>query len=155
MDVKDWLVSQNVLNEQITKEIFDILPESGPIMVVMDRYGRRQVSDPEKFSRLNIRDSFWRELCAKIDDGAEPVTTQTDGCSVAAAELVTEQTKFGYVIIILPQHKSESTLTNIDLIETILNQACLIAGLIENNHHLCELQMKFFSSYAQSETSSN
>jgi len=157
MDVVDWQVSPNcALNEQIAKEIFGILSsERGPIMVVMDRYGHRQVSDPEKFSRLSILDSFWSELCARIDDGAEPVITQTDGCGIAAAELVTEQTKFGYVIIILPQYNSESTPMNIDLIETVLNQAGLIAGLIENNHHLCELQMKLFSSYAQSETSSN
>jgi hypothetical protein len=40
MDIGDWLVSPScALDEQIAKEIFDILPERGPIMVIMDRDG--------------------------------------------------------------------------------------------------------------------
>jgi hypothetical protein len=156
MDIGDWLFSPNcALDEQIAKQIFDILPERGPIMVIMDKEGHRWVSDPEKFSKLSVRDSFWSKLCAKIDDGAEPVITQADDCGIVAAQLATEQTKCGYVIIVLPQYSPESTLINIDLIETILNQAGLIAKLIENNSHLCELQMKQLSSYTQKETASN
>ncbi len=156
MDIGDWLFSPNfVLNEQIVREIFDILPERGPIMVIMDRDGHRWVSDPEKFSKLSVRDSFWSKLCVKIDDGAEPVITQADDCSIVAAELATGQTKCGYVVIILPQYSPESTLMNIDLIETLLNQTGLIAKLIEKNNQLCELQRKQLSSYTQKETSSN
>jgi hypothetical protein len=156
MDIGDWLFSQNcALNEQIAKGIFDILPERGPIMVIMDREGHRWVSDKEKLSKLNVRESFWSELCAKIDDGAEPVITQADDCGIVAAQLATEQTRCGYVIIVLPQYSPESTLINIDLIETILNQAGLIAKLIENNNILRELQMKQFSSCTQKEPSSN
>jgi hypothetical protein len=59
------------------------------------------------------------------------------------------------VIIALLQYSPESTLINIDLIETILNQTGLIAKLIEKNNLLCELQMKQLSLYTQSETSSN
>jgi hypothetical protein len=59
------------------------------------------------------------------------------------------------VIIALPQYSPESTLINIDLIETLLNQTGLIAKLIEKNNILCELQMKQLSLYTQSETASN
>ncbi|NIO79188.1 MAG: hypothetical protein GTN53_01355, partial [Candidatus Aminicenantes bacterium] len=70
----DTLFSPNCgLNEEIAQQIFDILPEDGPMMVIMDKDGNRWPSNTEKFSTLNISESFLRELCAKIDDGAEPV----------------------------------------------------------------------------------
>ena len=164
MDIGDWLFSPNcALNEQIAKQIFDILPERGPIMIIMDREGHCWVSNPEEFSKLDISDSFLRELCAKIDADTKPIITQENDCSIIAAQLNTEQTRAstelsrtcGYVIIALPQYSPESTLVNIDLIETLLNQAGLIAKLIEKNHLLSELQMKQLSLYTQSKTSSN
>jgi hypothetical protein len=156
MDIGDWLFSPNcALDEQIAKEIFDILPERGPIVVIMDRDGHRWVSDPEKFSKLSVQDSFWGKFCAKVDDGIRPVITQAGDCGIVAAELATEQTKCGYVIIILPGYSPESMLMNVDLIETLLGQTSLIAKLIEKNNLLCELQRKQHSSYTQKETSSN
>jgi len=161
MDMGDWLFSPSCvlpvaeLNEQIARQIFDILPERGPIMVIMDRDGNCWFSNFEKFSKLNISESFLKELCTKIDDGAEPVITQANDCSIIAAQLTTERTNCGYVIIALPQYSPESTLINIDLIETLLNQTGLIAKLIEKNNLLHELQMKQLSLYTQSETSSN
>ncbi len=96
-----------------------------------------------------------RELCAKIDDGAEPVITQADDFSIIAAQLATERTDCGYVIIALPQYSPESTLINIDIIETLLNQTGLIAKLIEKNNLLQELQTKQFSLHGQGELASN
>jgi hypothetical protein len=144
-----------VLNEQIARQIFDILPEQGLIMVIIDRDGNCWPSNSENFSTLNISESFLKELCAKIDDGAEPVVTQADDFSIIATQLATEQTNCGYVIIALPQYSPESTLINIDLIEILLNQTGLIAKLIEKNNLLHELQMKQFSLYGQCETASN
>jgi hypothetical protein len=152
----DSLFSPNcVLNEQIARQIFDILPEQGPIMVIIDRDGNCWPSNSENFSTLNISESFLKELCAKIDDGAEPVVTQADDFSIIATQLATEQTNCGYVIIALPQYSPESTLINIDLIEILLNQTGLIAKLIEKNNLLHELQMKQLSLYGQCETASN
>ena len=144
-----------MLNEQIAREIFEILPERGPIMVIMDKGGNFWPSNSEDFSNLNINESFLRELCAKIDDGAEPVVTQVNDCSIIAAQLAAEQTICGYVIIALPQYGPESTLINIDLIEVLLNQTNLIAKLIEKNNVLYELQMKHQSLYKQSEAALN
>jgi len=156
MDIYDSLFSQGcMLNEQIARQIFDVLPERGPIMVIMDREGNCWPSDSEEFSKLNISESFLRELCAKIDDGAEPVVTQADDSGIVATQLATERTNCGYVIIVLPQYSPESTLINIDLIEVLLNQTGLIARLIENNNLLHELQMKQFSLYGQYEIASN
>ena len=46
------------------------------------------------------------------------------------------------MIIALPQYNRESTLTNLTLIETLLNQFNLIAKLIEKNNLLHEVQIK-------------
>lgn len=156
MDMYDSLFSPScVLNEQIAREIFNILPEQGPVMVIIDRDGHFWPSDSEVFSKFNISESFLRELCAKIDDGAEPVVTQVDECSIIATQLATERTNCGYVAIALPQYSPESTLININLIEVLLNQVGLIAKLIEKNSLLYELQMKQFNLYGQSEVTSN
>ena len=156
MDMYDPLFYPGcVLNEQIARQIFDILPEQGVVMAIMDRDGNCWPSDSQKFSELNISDSLLRELCAKIDDGTEPVVTQADDCSIIASQLATERTNCGYVIIALPQYSPESTLININLIEVLLNQLGLITNLIEKNNLLRELQMKHFSVYSQNEIVSN
>jgi len=156
MDMYDSLFSPScVLNEQVARQMFEVLPEQGPVIVIVDRDGHFWPSDSERYSKLNISESFLKELQAKIDDGTEPVVTQVDDCSVIAAQLATERTNCGYVIIALPQYSPESTLINIDLIEILLNQISLIARLVEKNNLLYELQMKQFSTYGQSETGAN
>jgi len=144
-----------VLNEQIARHIFDILPSQSVLMIIMDKSGNCWPSDSEKFSSLNITELFLHELCAKIDDGAEPVVTQMADFSIIASQLFTEKTNCGYVILALPQYSPESTLINIDLIEMLLNQVNLIARLIEKNNLLYELKIKQFSEYCQTETPAN
>jgi hypothetical protein len=145
----------SVLNEQVARQVFEVLPERGPLMLIMDRDGSSWPSNSEEFAKLNISESFLKELCAKIDDGAEPVVTQADDCSIVAAQLATERSNCGYVIVALPQYSPESTLVNIDLIEVLLNQLSLIAKLIEKNNHLYEVQMKHYRVCGQSEIASN
>ena len=156
MDIYESLSSPCfVLNEQIARQIFEVLPEQGPIMMIMDRGGSSWPSDSERFAKLNISESFLKELCAKIDDGVEPVVTQADDCSIIAAQLATQRSNCGYVIIALPQYRPESTLINIDLIEMLLNQFGLVAKLIEKNNLLYEVQMKQYRLCTQNEATSN
>ncbi len=156
MNAYDSLFSpDSVLNEQIARQIFDVLPESGPIMIIISKEGNCWPSDSEAFAALNISETFLKELCDKIDDGDEPVMSQHDEVSIIAAQLATEHTNCGYVIIALPQYSPESTLINIDLIEIVLNQVNLVAKLIEKNSQLYELQIKNFSLYEQGQTNSN
>jgi len=141
MDICNSQLSPScVLNEQIARQIFEILPEQGPVVIIMDRAGNCWPSNSEKFSSLNISESFLKELCARIDDGDEPIVTQADDFSIVAAQLATEWTDCGYVIIALPQYSPESTLININLIEMLLRQISMIARLIEKNNSLCEVQ---------------
>jgi len=156
MDIYESLSSPGfVLNEQIARQIFEVLPEQGPIMMIMDRRGNSWPSDSERFAKLNVSESFLKELCAKIDDGVEPVVTQADDCSIIAAQLATERSNCGYVIIALPQYSPESTLINIDLIEMLLSQFGLLAKLIEKNNLLYEVQMKQYRLCTQNEATSN
>ncbi len=156
MDICEPQLSRSsMLNQQIAGEIFGILPEDGPIVIIVDRDGNHRVSDSLKFSSLNISESFLKELCATIDDGAEPVVTQVNDFGVVASQLATDETNCGYVIIALPQYNSESTLINIGLIEMLLNQIGLVARLVEKNGLVNELQMKQLSMYSQSNIASS
>jgi len=156
MNIHESLSSPGfMLTEQVARQIFEVLPEGGATIVIIDREGNSWPSDPEEFAKLNISESFLKELCAKIDDGAEPVVTGADDCSVIAAQLATERSNCGYVIIALPQYSPESILINIDLIEMLLNQIGLIAQLIEKNNLLYEVQMKHYRVCGQSEIALN
>jgi len=156
MNVYESLSSRNfVLNEQVARQVFDILPEHGPLMLIMDRDGNNWPSDSTELAKLDMSESFLKELCAKIDDGAEPVVTQVNDCSIIAAQLATEQSNCGYVLIALPQYSPESTLINIDLIEIVLNQIGLIARLIEKNNSIYEIQMRQYRLCSSAEAISN
>ena len=144
-----------MLNEQVARQVFETLPEGGPLIMIMDRQGNTWPSNSHGFAELNITESFLREVCAKIDDGAEPVMTQFNECSIVAAQLATDRSNCGYVIIALPKYGPESTLANIDLIEILLYQLSLIARLIEKHNRLYEVQMKHYRIPAESEAALN
>ncbi len=134
-----------VLNEQIARQVFDILPEDGPVMIIVSKQGNYWPSDTEGFAKLGITDGFLKDLCAKVDDGEEPVITQVHDFSIVATSLATDRTDSGYVILALPNYNPESTLANLTLIEIMLSQVGLIAHLIEKCNLLYERQMKQFS----------
>ena len=156
MNIYESLLSRGfMLNEQIARQVFEILPEGKPLVVIMDTEGNSWPSNSHDLAKLNISESFFKRICAKIDDGAEQVVAQTDDCTVVGAQLATDRSNCGYVIIALPQYTPEATLASIDLIEMLLNQFGLIAKLIEKNNLLYEVQMKHYHVCAQSEIASN
>ena len=159
MNMYDALFSPGfILNEQIARQVFDILPDNGPIMIIMDKEGNNWPSNSEQFAKSEIDESFLGDICQSIDDGSEPVITNIKDSSVIAAQLVTERTKCGYVIFILPQCSPESALINVDFIEMLISQMNLIAKLIEKNCQLYELKMRHTpgtSAYVSSEIASN
>jgi hypothetical protein len=156
MDTYESLFSPSfVINEQIARQIFEVLPEEGPIIAIIDKNGNIWPSNSEEFDKLDLSESFLKELCAKIDDGAEPVITGSNDCSIIAVQLATQRNNCGYVVIALPQYSPESTLININLIEILLNQFSLIARLIEKNNHLYEVQMRQYRLCGQNEVAYN
>ncbi len=130
------------LSEQAARHIFEIMPESGAVMVILDKEGNCWPSDSEKFSGLLLDQSILRQICQKIDDGQEPVISQHQDCSIVGAQLATSKINCGYVIIALPQYSPESALINLEIIEILLNQVNLIAKLLEKNNMLYELLLR-------------
>lgn len=156
MDIYESPLSRgSILNEQIAGELFDVLPEDGPIVILFGRDGDYWLSDPERFSRLNISEPFLKGLCAKIDDGAEPVISSLNDFGIVASQLSTEETNCGYVIIALPHCSADSTFANFGLIEMLLNQIDLIARLVEKNGQGRELQIRQFGIYSHSTIASS
>jgi hypothetical protein len=149
MDLCNTSVSEtHALSERIAQEVFDVLPERGPILVIMDREGESWHSHPEEFAALGIDGSLLKYLRAKVDDGAEPVITQVGQTSVTIAQLATDQTNCGYVVVALPCCTPESALTHIDLVEALLSQVTLIARLVEKTSTLTRGQMNHYSGLA-------
>ena len=143
------------LTERIASQIFEFLPDKGPLLIIMDTNGNSLPSDPEEFSRLNISESFLKEVCFTINDGVEPVVTSSNDYSIIAGQLATEEHNYGYVFVVLPQYNPELTLLNIDLIEILLNQIGLVAKLIEKNDLHYEVQLKQYRICGQSKAALN
>ena len=135
MDIYNSMFSQSfIINEQIARQIFETIPEQGPVVAIIDTSANCWPSNSEEFHKLNIDESFLKELCAKIDDGLDPVITYENDCSFVASQLLTENNHCGYIIIALPEYDSQAILENMSLLEMLLNQFSLIARLIEKNN---------------------
>ena len=143
MDIYSKMFSQAfVMNEQIARQIFETIPEQGPVVMIIDPDGNTWPSDTEEFHKLNIHESFLKDLCRKIDDGVEPLITHENECGFVATQLATDNNNCGYIIVALPDYTPESILANINLIEMLLNQFSLIARLIEKNNQFYEIHAK-------------
>jgi len=151
MDIFDSLFSSSdMLNEQIAREVFDIIPEHGPIIVILDKEDSFWVSDQQRYSEIFTDSQQLRQLCTTIDEGAEPVVSQINDCGLIAARLTVEGENCGYVFAVMAQHSPESTLASFDLLELVLNQIALIGKLISKNNQLHHLQLKQLSGLGQS-----
>jgi hypothetical protein len=156
MDVYDAIASTHgALNEQIARNIFDALPEPGPIVAVMDRSGRCWSSNPQEFARLRLNASLLADLRGKVDDGAEPAFTNSQETSLAMTQMPTENTGCAYLLVALPRCGVELTQTHVDLIESLLNQIALVACLTEHNHILKERQAMYHGVHRSHATVAN
>ena len=148
MDMNETpICTERMLNEQIAKQLFEIQPENGPVVVILDRDGTCWPSDAERFAELDLDAALLKDICAKVDDGAEPVIAQVNDSNIVAAQLATERTNCGYVLFVSQQGGPESAMANMDLIEMLLGQIGLIGKLIEKYNQARELHMKQFSRY--------
>lgn len=124
------------LNEIIAQRILDILPEDGPSVFIVDRTGRRWPAQTHIHHDFPLDRTEFTRLCDRIDDGVEPVVIQKPKACIVACQLAAEDTNFGYLLVVLPGYTLKTALANTALIEMLLNQTTLIAGLIEKNHRL-------------------
>lgn len=159
MNIYDPLVSPAfLLNEQVARQVFETLPDDGPVVLIMDPSGHHWPNNSEDFNELHISDAYLNELKARIDDGDEPLIAQTEKCTIVATELATDRTRCGYIALIMKQDGPEHAINNIGLLETLTGMVNLIARLIEKNVLLYELQNRHTpgtSQYMQREPALN
>jgi hypothetical protein len=145
MDTYDTMFSASyTLNEQIARQVFEVLPEQGPIVAIMDRDGNCWPNHSEEFTRLSLGEPPLADFRAMVDDGVEPVVAQIEDTSVIVAQLATEQTNCGYVIVALPRHGTKLTPAETDLAEALISQIALIARLVEKNSRLTEARARYY-----------
>jgi hypothetical protein len=153
MNTYDAMFSASyILNEQIARQVFDMLPEQGPVVAIMDREGNCWPSNTEEFSRIKLDESVLQDLRAKVDDGVEPALAQASDMNVSAAQLATEQTNCGYVLVAVPRNETKGNVVEMNLLEALLSQIMLVARLIERNSLLTQARAEPYSAYRASAT---
>jgi hypothetical protein len=156
MDMYDAMFSASyTLNEQIARRVFDALGENGPLLAIMDRSGNCWASDPEAFDRMCPGDTVLENLWAQVDDGSEPAVARVGDRSVATAQLATEHTNCGYLVLILAPGDPQWTQAGMDLVEALFGQIALVARLIETSSLLSDTQVKCYSAYGTSDAPAN
>jgi len=156
MDAYDAMFSAAyVLNEQIARQMFQVLPDGGPVLAIVDGSGHYWASDPEAFAQLNLVDTLLGDLQVQVDDGAEPAMVQVGDATVVVTQLHTEETNCGYLILVVPGCNLDMTQTDLDLIDVLLSQTTLVARLIEKCSQLSDMQTKCYSAYGTSNAPAN
>jgi len=147
--------ADEALKAQVAAEVFDTLSERGPILALMDRGGNCWSSHPELFATLGPGPELLEDLWAKVDDGAEPATAQIGDTTVMVAQLATEQTNCGYLVLVVPRSSAEWAQINLDLVEALFGQVTLIAQLFEKSRCLNEAQARTYSVYGTASAPAN
>ena len=143
MDMFDSLFSfSSMLNEQVSKELCGIYADQSTVFVILDDEGNHWTSDEDTYSRIFSEQPVIDDLRTKIADGYEPVVSQIDDSCIVASQLGTDDVHCGYIFMILPGYTADTTLANMDMIELMINQVLLIAGLIDKNNKLHHLYLK-------------
>jgi hypothetical protein len=146
MNIYNSLFSQSaMLNEQVARQVFEIIPEQGPLVVLINCDGNCWPSDSDRFEKLNLSADWMENFRSKIDDGVEPVISQIENYSIVGSQLDTGNAKCGYVLMALDGTGPESLISKMELVEMILGQFSLIARMIERCNSLYQTQAKLFS----------
>jgi hypothetical protein len=132
MNIFDAISTSNdLVTGHIASNVFSVLPEDGPSVIVIDRHGHRYTSEPDVLVARGVTDEVIRDLCSRIDDGYEPIITKSGETTLVGTNLTTDRCNYGYVLILLKDYCPVTAMANITLFETILGQMNLIARLTE------------------------
>jgi hypothetical protein len=123
--------SNDLVTGHIASNIFSVLPEDGPGLVIIDRNGHRYTSEPTVLAGAGISEEMLRDMCSRVDDGFEPIITKAGEATLIGTHLATEQYNYGYAIMLLKDYCPVAAMANINLIEVILAQMSLVARLTE------------------------
>mgnify|MGYP006293280441 CR=1 FL=1 len=141
----------SIINQQVAGEVFSVLPEDGPLVVILDGQGNYWPSDAEKYSILFCDSYKLDQILARIDDGDDPVISDIGDCPVVASQLATKERHCGYVIIALEGHSPERIHQNHDSIEMTLSLINVIGNFVEKYNNICQFQNKYLNFAKQQE----
>jgi len=137
MNIHDDLCSvSETLCQRLATRILDTIGEDGPVVAIFDGSGNWWSSDEKRFGPVARQRQLLDSFCWHIGDGCEPVIGSIDGWELVGAQLRTETTHAAYVLIALEGFERDSTLANMPIIEMLLKQINVIAGLIDQNNQL-------------------
>lgn len=121
----------NSLMDSLVQRLIQIIPEDGLSLALVDKLGNCWFSHPSELVWLSSDDTLLGDLTDRIDDGHDPVVMAANDTYVVGSQWVTDNTDYGYCILVLPKRNADSVLQNWDLIELILHQINLNAQLFE------------------------
>jgi hypothetical protein len=147
--------ASHVLNEQTARQIFDILPEEGVIVAILDRDGTRWTSDSDAFDRVGLDEASLADLRARVDDGVELVVARLGDASVSMAQLSTEHTNCGYAMVVLPRGTAKAAISDVNLLEAYMAQIALVARLTEKNRQLMKARTGYYGGPGSPDSSMN
>jgi hypothetical protein len=130
-------IRPNWMLNQICRRLTDLLPEDGASFAILDDQGQIWPTDEAALTRVfGDKREMPEELRCRLADGYDPIVGQFNGHTVVATQLTTEGFGCGSLMLLLPGYTRQTTLANFGLIELIMNQATLIAELIDQNNEL-------------------
>jgi len=135
------------LNEQVARQVFEAVPESGLVLAILDRRGNCWPSDSDAFSRLGLDETLLNALCARVDDGVDPARVSVGDAVVTVTQLATEQTNCGYLVLVEPPRGGDPTRASQDLVEVLFSQISLVARLVEQQGRISDAQVNCYSAY--------
>jgi hypothetical protein len=132
MNIFDAISTSNdLVTGHIASNIFSVLPEDGPAVVIIDRHGHRYTSESDLLVARGVTEEALRDLCTRVDDGYEPIITKCGDSALVGTHLATDRCNYGYAVMLLKNYCPVTAMANIAIIETVLAQMNLIARLTE------------------------
>ena len=129
--------------DRVMGRISDSMCEDGPFVVIIDDSGNWRSSDAERFGEVFDRPAVLKGIVSMVADGGDPITACVNGCGVVAGQLASGGVHRGYIVIGLCGYSIESTVANVGLAETLLNQINVIASLIDGDNNLGQGQCEY------------
>ena len=109
--------------DRIARVVMESFEESEIILAVVDREGCYVSSKIDIFEEVFSDPQMLDEICKKIDDGCEPLTTEMGNYFVAGASI----DNVGYSILLVPNYSSDKMAAYSDFSEIVLSQIAMLA----------------------------
>jgi hypothetical protein len=129
-------------------ELFESFACDSMVVAIADRNGNCWSSDAEAFCRMGLAGESLRQICGRVNDGAEPVISIVGNWGLVVAALSCGERNIGYAIIALEQHSPEQVLAKLDLIESVIGLINLNAKAWFRIHRMEQYCNKLVSMHA-------